>query len=634
MNSADNTWTFTEGGTLYSEKFADTYFMDECGLEESRSIFLEGNNFSERLETAEELIVGETGFGTGLNFLAAWDAWRQSSKTCRLIFFSCELYPLEKSLHKKALEPYGELAELAKKLLERLPKTKQGFHLIDFEEGQVQLLLMFGDVKETFKECSLKADAWFLDGFAPSGNPEMWNEDVFRLLANHSKEGTTLATFTAAGFVRRGLADAGFEMKKVPGFRGKRHRLDGKFEPGTRRFAKLELPWYSHQKQTPKHKPVIIGAGIAGTSIAREFKRKNIESIIIDTAGEVATAASGNRRGMIMPLFTMHGNHQEMLTVCGAEYSLQTLKDLDITVDTGALELDKDGENTELYKNAEARHGSEYISVDKQSTYAQQALRMQQSAVIDPLAICQRFFDESGAELIKAEVIKIESKQDLWMIHLSDNSILETDTLIIAAGTSTANLVESIYGESILNLSSLRGQLAYIKGKDLAGFPDLPNMYGDKYLLKDGNDFLLGATFQEDDEDTSLRESDFAELAESLKKLLPDFEGEPEFCGGRTAFRCKSKDYLPVVGPMPDLAYFQETYGGNKRTHAASRLAEAKYMPGLFVASGFGSRGFTTAPLCARMLVEEICHGRTFFPADFRRHLHPAKFTIRKLRRG
>jgi tRNA 5-methylaminomethyl-2-thiouridine biosynthesis bifunctional protein len=634
MSAEENTWSFTEDGTLYSEKFEDTYFMEGCGLAESREIFVQGNKIAERLEEKTELTIGETGFGTGLNFLAAWDAWRKSSQNCRLIFFTCELYPLELELHRKALEPYDELAGLAQILLERLPKAKQGFHLVDFEGGQVQLLLMFGDVKETFSECSLRADAWFLDGFAPSGNPEMWNEDVFRLLANHSREGTTLATFTAAGFVRRGLMASGFAMEKVPGFAGKRHRLNGRFEPGTRRFAKIELPWYAHEKQVPQLKPIIIGAGIAGTSIAREFSKKGVQSRIVDLSGTVASAASGNRRGMIMPLFTQHGNHQEMLTVCGAEYSLGLLKNLHIEHDPRVYELDDACENDKLYQSAEERHGATYVHSEKNFPYAKQALYMQQSTVINPVEVCEAFLRDSQVELIKADVLNIKRVDELWQIEFSDGVKISTDTLIIAAGTETRGLVDKIYGESILKLSSLRGQMAYIKADQLSAFSDLPNMYGEKYLLRDGEDYLLGATFQEDDEDDDLRDSDFAELAKGLKKILPELNDDLKLSEGRTAFRCKSKDYLPVVGPMPDLSYFRENYGGNKRTHAASRLPDAKYLPGLFVASGFGSRGFTTAPLCSRMLVEEIMHGHSFFPNDFRRHLHPAKFTIRELRRS
>jgi tRNA 5-methylaminomethyl-2-thiouridine biosynthesis bifunctional protein len=348
----------------------------------------------------------------------------------------------------------------------------------------------------------------------------------------------------------------------------------------------------------------------------------------------VAQGASGNRRGMIMPLFTQHGNHQEMLTVCGAEYSLRLLQDLGIESEPHVYELDDKCENSQLYENAEKRHGSAYVHGEEKFPFAKQALYMQQSAVINPVEVCEAFLRDSQAQLIQADVVDIQREGEVWQVELADGQNLSTDTLIIAAGTKTRALIEKIYGESILNLSSLRGQVAHIKGEELSAFTDLPNMYGEKYLLRDGEDFLLGATYQEDDEDPNLRANDFAELAKALKDLLPDLEGELELTEGRTAFRCKSKDYLPVVGPMPDLEYFRETYGGNKRTHAASRLPEAEYMPGLFVASGFGSRGFTTAPLCARMLVEEIIHGHSFFPNDFRRHLHPAKFTIRELRRS
>ena len=643
MHSDDN-FSFTESGTLYSKKFDDTYFMDGKGLEETNFIFLGKNQVPERLETEASLTIGETGFGTGLNFLATWQAWRTSSRNCKLTFFSSELFPLDFDIHKQALALYPELQELSEQLLAKTPKCKTGFHILDFEEGHIQLILMYGDVLEVFADCQLKADAWYLDGFAPSKNPEMWNEKLFKLLAQCSHEGTTIATFTAAGFVRRGLIEAGFNMQKSAGFAGKRHMISGVFEPGHRRFAKSLPAWYSLKAHKPKQKPIIVGAGISGCSIAYEFAKQGVESIIVDKHPEPAGAASGNLRGMVMPMFTQHGNHQEILSLCGFSYSNTLMRELKLDQQSPIIELDSKNENQGLYQKAVERHGDSFISQLSQEQVqelypdlqASNAFIMHEASAINPVEYAQGLFKLSKAQYLQNTVESISREDKMWTVNFTDGQSLSSDTLILAAGHECPRLLDMIYPEKLVNLGSLRGQVAHIPREILPAAETLPPLYGDKYLLKSDSRFLLGATFQEDDPETQVRESDFDELLEYLKSMLPaaDLDKIKPQLEGRCSFRCKSKDYLPVVGPLPKISYYIENYGGNKRTHAASRMPDAEYEDGLYIATGFGSRGFTTAPACARILVEEILNSRYLFPCDLRRHLHPARFLLRKLRRG
>ena len=639
-----NNLSFTDSGTLYSSQFDDTYFMDGKGLEESNFIFLGNNRIIERFESEKELIIGETGFGTGLNFLATWQAWRQSPKTCKLTFFSCELFPLDPKTQRQALALYPELSELAEELISKSPRSRTGFHLLDFEDGQVQLLLMYGDVLDTFNDCQLKADAWYLDGFAPSKNPEMWNEKLFKQLAQNSHPGTTIATFTSAGFVRRGLIAAGFDMIKTKGFAGKRHMILGTFEPGTRRFRQPIPSWFSLKSSKPKNPPIIIGAGIAGCSIAYEFKQQGIESIIIDKHPAPAGAASGNLRGMIMPMFTKHGNHQELLSLSGFHYVNQLMKKLEIEHELSILELDLNNENTELYQHAIARHGEDFISkltsTQLKELYLElndtHGLLMPHASVIKPTNFTNKIFIASEATYKQAEIVSINKTEDTWNVVFSNGESFSSDTLIIASGHESPKLLDMIYPEKLVNLGSLRGQVAHFPATLLPQTDNLPAIYGEKYLLRANDQFLLGATFHEDDPETELRESDFDDLLDSLKSMIPsaDIQAIKNELSGRCSFRGKSKDYLPVVGPLPKISYYKENYGGSKRTHAASRMDDAEYEKGLYIATAFGSRGFTTAPICARILVEEILNERYLINCDLRRHLHPARFLLRRLRRG
>ncbi|TNE94619.1 MAG: FAD-dependent cmnm(5)s(2)U34 oxidoreductase, partial [Gammaproteobacteria bacterium] len=214
-------------GIPESTHFGDVYFSRDNGLEETRYVFLDHNNLADRfasIEHGSHFVVAETGFGTGLNFLAAWQLWRESvtDSDAILHFVSAERYPLTLKDLTRALAAWPELAPLAEELCDHYPPLTRGVHRIVLDGGRVRLTLFFGDVLDAWNQLSFTADAWFLDGFAPSLNPEMWLDQAITLIRSHSAPGTTLATFTAVGRIRRALADAGFTMRKTAGYGRKR----------------------------------------------------------------------------------------------------------------------------------------------------------------------------------------------------------------------------------------------------------------------------------------------------------------------------------------------------------------------------------------------------------------------------
>ena len=224
-----------ERGTPVSRDFDDIYFSQENGLEETRYVFLEGNNLPERFKTHTQttFTVAETGFGTGLNFLTLWHAWKQyrqhTSASSRLHFISFEKYPLQFDDLVKSHQFWPILHTYASQLQTAWPQPTAGKHQLIFNEAHIQLDLWFGDVNTYLPQIDSTVDAWFLDGFAPSKNPTMWQESLFKHMASFSQPGSTFATFTAAGFVRRGLSNAGFMVMKQKGFGRKREMLKGIF---------------------------------------------------------------------------------------------------------------------------------------------------------------------------------------------------------------------------------------------------------------------------------------------------------------------------------------------------------------------------------------------------------------------
>ena len=213
-----------------SLRFGDLYFSDLDGLDETKYVFLNGNKLPEIWMCTDRFIIAETGFGTGLNFFATWQLWRENSTpNGNLIYYSIEKYPLTISQIVKSIGHWSDLKPLLEEFKKDYASTEVNSQTILFDEGRVTLKLIFGDVKEVLSQATFSSDAWFLDGFAPSCNPEMWSDEVFLEVARLSKKGPRLAPFPAASAVRRGLRDVGFDMVKIPGFGRKREMLTGHF---------------------------------------------------------------------------------------------------------------------------------------------------------------------------------------------------------------------------------------------------------------------------------------------------------------------------------------------------------------------------------------------------------------------
>lgn len=219
-----------QDGQPFCARFGDVYFSSDSGLEETRHVFLRGNRLPERfaaLPAGQGFTIGETGFGTGLNFLCAWQLFQQAAPPgAELNFVSVEKFPLQTEELRAALALWPELHVCAAELLVLWPQMKPGWNQWSFAGGRVRLSLACCDVLQALPEFAA-VDAWFLDGFSPAKNPEMWAQPVLNAIAHASHTGTTLATYTCAGWVRRGLQQAGFSVEKAPGFGRKREMLCG-----------------------------------------------------------------------------------------------------------------------------------------------------------------------------------------------------------------------------------------------------------------------------------------------------------------------------------------------------------------------------------------------------------------------
>jgi len=214
-------------GTPYSTIYDDVYHSAQGGLAQARHVFLGGNDLPARWIGADHFVILETGFGLGLNFLATWHAWRESRARGRLHFVSAEKHPFRRDDLAELLAPHTELAALADELLQQWPPLTQGSHSLNFARDKVTLTLLLGDARTMLPQLTTKLDALYLDGFAPSKNPDLWSPELLATLTRLCKGNSTLATWSVAGNVRRALEQAGWRLKRRPGFAGKREMLVG-----------------------------------------------------------------------------------------------------------------------------------------------------------------------------------------------------------------------------------------------------------------------------------------------------------------------------------------------------------------------------------------------------------------------
>jgi len=299
---------FAPDGTPFSASYGDVYHSAHGGPEQARHVFIAGNDLPQRWQGKDRFVILETGFGLGLNFLASWQAWKNDAQRCRrLHFVSFEKHPFTAADLAIAQQAWPEFAEFAAELQQHWPLLTPGVHRLHLDGGNVILTLFFGDATQQLRTVNAAVDAFFLDGFSPAKNPELWTPQLCKALARLSSEGTTLATWSVAGHVRQALIEAEFDLEKRPGFAGKRQMLSGRFR--SRRPNRHQPP--------AERRAIVIGAGIAGSATAYALAAAGWRVTVLEQAATPATGASSNLAGMLRPLPSVDDNRISRLTRAG-----------------------------------------------------------------------------------------------------------------------------------------------------------------------------------------------------------------------------------------------------------------------------------------------------------------------------
>src|SRR5690554_68175 len=642
-----------------SHQYSDVYYARASGPAESRYVFLDQNQLPERFarlaaEGRSHFTIAETGFGTGLNFLMSWSLWRQHTKSSSAVlhFISMERWPLSREDLTTSLSAWPELHELTAQLLEAYPPSLQGFHRLVLDQGRVRLTLLLGDAVEQLEKAVFQTDAWFLDGFAPAKNPELWTPKLFDLIQQRSTCGTTFATFTAAGVIRRSLQERGFAVEKVPGFGRKREMLRGVCQHE-------EQPPYgstlqAHPWLTPPTAPlnqskqaIVIGAGLAGTNLAWNLHSRGWQVRIYDQEG-IASGASGNPQGALYTKLGVEYTPQTRLQISSLLFSqgfynqlAQSLPEQDFWHPCGVLQLaynenERERQQKFLARNQYPKEVLYPVSSEKASQLAgtridHDGLFFPQSGYVRLAELCHSLLNAAQvtchSQHIKA--ISYNTEQQAWLLLGRDDEVLDQAPVVIIA-TASASLQFTQANQ--LPLKSIRGQVSLFPQPKALTLNSV--VCGEGYVSPPrGGMLCTGATFQHNNESRVLQPADHTSNLNQLARLLPDLAPHLETADsanldGRVGFRCASSDFLPLVGPLPNQEVAQEAF--SKPSEIASNDSDQLYWPGLYISTGHGSKGLATCPLAAELLADLICGQPLCVEADLYRILSPMRFIVRQ----
>lgn len=628
--------------------YDDVYYSAVDGLAEARAVFLDGCGLPDGWRRQRQFVLGELGFGAGLNLLATWDLWRRTKAPGALLHYvSVEGAPLTGDALRRAHAPFiardAGLARLSAALAARLPPRIKGVHRRRFDDDGLVVTLAYLPVAEALAHLELTADAWFLDGFAPARNPAMWSPPTVSAIAARSRPGARAATYTVAGAVRRGLEAVGFRVTKRPGFGSKRERLEAVFEgDAAHAHDGRALTTPADARAAPPDSAIVIGAGLAGACAAQALARRGVAVTVLEAGPGPAHAASGNPIGLVTPRLDRDDRPAARFHRSAYAFALDCLDGDDAFTPCGVAQIATDaGERAKLegLLSAKALPATMADPLTPDTAAAAGApgaagLFLPHAGTATPRAIVQRALAHADVRA-DAAAASVEPADGGWIARAHDRRILAAaETCVLACGTGLARFEQSAF----MPLPASRGQLSWATLKGAAPVHALTfGGYAAPFATADGLGLVFGATYDPWPHDALVRadhDSDARNHA-LLAQHAPDLAGriEPAAIKGRAALRATTPDRLPYLGPAPVEADFRAQFA-DLAVGGAAGTAPARLHDGLSVFGGLGSRGLSWAPLLAEALASAVCGEPGALERGAAEALHPARALVRALKRG
>jgi len=613
IQTADLDWQLVDGIDVpVSKQFGDVYFSKDNGLLETRHVFLNGNDLTTRLadlKPFEYFCVGETGFGTGLNILALWQLWQQvrPDNHSHLHAISVEKFPLSKVDLIRALNAWPELKPLADQLISQYPMPIAGCHRLSFPKERFSLDLWLGDAHDVFPviEKTAPVNAWFLDGFAPSCNPDMWEENVLNNIVRLSEIGTTFASFSVAGVLKRGLKNHGISISRPRGFKHKREMLKAIWNPAEETESSLiqEITQKKTERDTETNiRPsqiAVIGAGIAGLSTAWAFAQRGHQVTIYDQSAPLS-GGSGNPLALLNPKLCPVEQSAEHLMTLAWQHALNHYQKFKafrpIQVNQLALK------NPEQLLGLADEYPEEILAVqDTESQELQTAfpsLKLLEAGAVSPHQLRDEILQNVNIRYKQAKISHIEAATKPQLFS-DEQDLGEFDHVIVCTARETAQFFADYPA-----LKPIRGQVSWMNNQAQPLSQNIAYSYGGYCMQLDAEHLILGASFYPGRDDIEVLAEDHVHNYELIHSVFPEYAqslASTDTWQGRASVRAQSQDYFPLLGKM-------------------------KADEEIYSFAGLGSKGFLFAPLCSEILAAQILGEACPVPSSLVKKLSVTRF--------
>ena len=557
----------SDGESIASKDYQDRYFQVN-GFEESKEVYIDGNNLEERWESFSGscFTIGELGFGLGLNFLTMMHCWLKKERSFNLDYIGIDKKILEKRNLILLEKAFPNLKKEIKVLKECDIVGHNGFECISIPDLKIRLILITEDIQKAINDiCVSNIDAWFLDGFDPKKNPEMWEEDILKTVFDLSSCDSSFSSFTSVGRIRRALLENGFEVSKVSGFGTKRHRIIGK-------------KFIENKKSNDIKKIAILGAGLSGSNLAFNLANANIEVDIYDALADLNKGSSSGPIASMYPKFSLDNSPRSKFLIASYFFSLNFyIKNLGFE-NTGLLFYGSDeikdkwiskiltlgrDDLFELLNNDEVENFLGASEIEK-------ALHVKKGLYLQPVELKKKLLEHPFIKIIlNEEFVAFSEEKSKVVVDFKSGLRKSYDALAVCTGKGLKDFND--------NLKVSYGLMAGIGNKDLFNIKKPLNHQGYIIPKVDGTNWI-GSTYEQSpdfkkeniEEKVKLNHSIFGKKGMAFK--IQDFwEGE----------RVSAKSNLPIASKIPETR-------------------------NIYCIGGLGSRGLSYAPFLAEIVSSAI----------------------------
>lgn len=613
LQTAELDWEIVDDIEIpISKQFGDVYFSKDNGLLETRHVFLNGNDLTERLSQLHDyqyFCVGETGFGTGLNILTLWQLWQQVrlDNHSHLHVVSVEKFPLNKADLIRALNVWTELKPLAEKLIQQYPLPIAGCHRLSFPEERFSIDLWLGDAQDIFPTIpkTQTVNAWFLDGFAPSCNPDMWQANVLDHMVRLSDFGTTFASFSVAGVLKRGLKQHGIQISRPRGFGHKREMLkaiwlDTSQTETQSQDSETTIAAPPKSETSKQRKIAIIGAGIAGLSSAWAFAQRG-HQVTIYEQNEPLSGASGNPLALLNPkLCPIEQAHEHLMTLSW-QHALNFYPQFKAfrPIQVQQIALKNADELSGLVEQYPENVLTANTTLECFPETEFPSLTLHQAGAVSPHQLRDEILQHANIRIEKVKISRLESTDSQVTLWQDQQIIAITDHAIVCCAKQSAQLFENYPV-----LKPIRGQVSWVENSQRPLALDQAYSYGGYCMQLDTAQLILGASFYPNRDDAEVLTEDHVHNYELIHNVFPKYaQGLPsvDTWQGRASVRAQSLDYLPLVGKIQNFGQ-------------------------IYTFAGLGSKGFLFAPLCSEILAALILGELCPVPQSLLDKLNPQRF--------